>query len=251
MSDEENKGYTVEIPDDAVQEALDSVDRNKQARASGDDEETVVAVELDAPDENRTDDPSSEGGSEPTEEPRGPSRKDLIQTIDKLRAEAKAARERMLRIAADADNVRKRALKERQEAIKFGQEQLMRDLLVPLDNLERTLAHLPADSPDPAMQAWREGIEMVQLQFQEALAKHHLTSFSAMGQPFDPARHEALNRVEREDVEPGTVVEEMQRGYLLHDRLLRPALVGVACAPGELQIGASGEADQEQGQEDA
>jgi len=247
MSDKENKGYTAEIPDDAVQEALESVDRNNQSRASVDDpEETVVAVEVDAPGEDGA---AAAGGPEPAGESRGPSRQDLIQTLDKLRAEAKAARERMLRVAADADNVRKRALKERQEAIKFGQEQLMRDLLVPLDNLERTLAHLPADSPDPAVQAWREGIEMVQLQFQDALAKHHLTSFSAMNQPFDPARHEALNRVERDDVEPGTVVEEMQRGYLLHDRLLRPALVGVACAPGELQTGASGETDQ--GQEDA
>lgn len=251
MGDEESKGYTVEIPDDAVQEALESVDRNKQSRGSGDDpEDTVVPVEIEDPGGDGPDEPAA-GNSEQPAGSQGPTRQDLIETIEKLRAEAKAARDRMMRVAADADNVRKRALKERQEAVKYGQEQLMRDLLVPLDNLERTLAHLPADSPDPAVKSWKKGLEMVQLQFQEALAKHHLTSFSALGARFDPARHEALNRIERDDVEPGTVVEEMQRGYLLHDRLLRPALVAVACAPGELQSEACSDPSPGQEPEDA
>jgi len=220
MSESDEKGLSVDIPENAIQEALESV--GKKEEPSG-DEETLVAVEVEA---------AGEEEEAKTGEPRGPSREDLIQTVEKLRGEAKAARDRMLRIAADADNTRKRAIKERDEAIKFGQEGLLRDLLTALDNLERTLAHIPSKSEDSVIQGLKEGVGMVLKQFQDTLERHCLTSFSALGESFDPSRHEALGEKETDQAAPGTVLEELHRGYMLHDRLLRAALVTVACEPG-------------------
>lgn len=214
MSENDPKGMSADIPADAVQEALASVGKKNQTT---EDEETVVEVEVESPEEVRE----------------GPTREELIGTIEKLRGEAQAARDRMLRIAADADNTRKRAIKERDEAIKFGQEDLLRELLPALDNLERTLAHIPSDTEDPVILGLKEGLAMILKQFQDSLAKYDLTGFSAVGEVFDPARHEALNKMETDQAPPGTVLEEMHRGYMLHDRLLRPALVTVACPFGE------------------
>jgi molecular chaperone GrpE len=137
----------------------------------------------------------------------------------------------MLRVAADADNLRKRALKERDEAIKFSQEGLFRDVLPVLDNLERTLAHIPKESTDPALKTLTEGVGMVLRQLTDVLAKHNLRGFSALGEPFDPNRHEAISQMPSADHPPGTVMTMLHRGYTLHERLLRPALVVVAQAP--------------------
>ncbi|RLB59119.1 MAG: nucleotide exchange factor GrpE [Deltaproteobacteria bacterium] len=213
---EDNKGVTADIPAEAVEQALQSVARRPAAGEKGEGTEIPVVVEGDEPDGRQQ---------------RGPSREELTAALEKSRAEAKAARERMLRALADVDNQRKRLARERQEIIKYGQEGLLRDLLVPLDNLERTLAHVPGDNDDPAVVALRDGLAMVIKQFEDALARHGLQPFSALGKPFDPQRHEALQQVEDAECEPGTVIGEIHRGYLLHDRLLRPALVNVACAP--------------------
>ena len=210
MSENDQKSFSADIPEDAIKEALESVDRKTEAPA---EEETVVEVEV-----------------EPDAEQPGT---DLARELEKARQEAKEAKERMLRVAADADNTRKRAIKERDEAIKFGQEGLLRDLLTALDNLERTLNHIPEDSQDQAVQGLRQGLNMVLKQFQDTLARYDLTGFSSMGEMFDPARHEALSKKETDEVPPGTILEEMHRGYMLHDRLLRAALVIVACEPGE------------------
>ncbi len=226
MSENDLKGMSADIPEDAIQDALDSV--GKKNGASG-EEETLVEVEVGA---------DGEGGDEPT-------REELLRKIEELRSEAQAARDRMLRVAADADNTRKRAIKERDEAIKFGQEGLLRELLPALDNLERTLAHVPADAEDPVILGLKEGLAMILKQFQDSLAKYELTGFSAVGEMFDPNRHEALNQVETDQAPPGTVLEEMHRGYMLHDRLLRPALVTVAREPGRASQPAAEEPEKE------
>jgi len=216
MSENDQKSFSADIPDDAIQEALESVDRKDEAPA---EEETVVEVKVEPGGED-----SGDGGDAET---------DLAQALEKARQEAKEAKERMLRVAADADNTRKRALKERDEAIKFGQEGLLRDLLTALDNLERTLNHIPEDNQDQVVQGLRQGLSMVLKQFQDTLARYNLTGFASVGEMFDPNRHEALSKKETDEVPPGTVLEEMHRGYLLHDRLLRAALVIVAGEPGE------------------
>jgi molecular chaperone GrpE len=217
MSENDQKSFSADIPEDAIQEALESVDRKNEAPA---EEETVVEVEV----QPASEEAGADAGS------------DLAQELEKARQEAREAKERMLRVAADADNTRKRAIKERDEAIKFGQEGLLRDLLIALDNLERTLNHIPEDSQDPIVQGLRQGLSMVLKQFQDTLARYNLTGFSSMGEMFDPTRHEALSKKETDEVPPGTVLEEMHRGYMLHDRLLRAALVIVACEPGECAV---------------
>jgi len=135
----------------------------------------------------------------------------------------KDTHDRLLRIAAEFDNYKKRAAKEREDAQKFGIERLLKDFLPVADNLERALDH--AEEHD--LRQVIEGVKLVQKLFEAALAKHGVVGFSALGQPFDPNLHEALMQQES-DAPPGTVVSEMSRGYKLNDRLVRPAAVVVA-----------------------
>jgi molecular chaperone GrpE len=135
----------------------------------------------------------------------------------------KDTHERLLRTAAEFDNFKKRAQKEKEDVQKFGSERLLKDFLPVLDNLERALDH--AEQHDPM--AVVEGVKLVQKLFETTLAKHGVVGFSAVGKPFDPSVHEALMQQES-DADPGTVVSEMAKGYKLHDRLVRPAAVVVA-----------------------
>jgi molecular chaperone GrpE len=137
-------------------------------------------------------------------------------------AQLKDEHDRRLRAAADLENFRRRAQRERDEVQKFGSERLLKDLLPVVDNLDRALAAAPPD--DPLVR----GVGMVRKVFEEALARHGVEVFSALGKPFDPRVHEALAHLEVEGAEPGTVVAEHGRGFHLNGRLLRPALVAVA-----------------------
>jgi molecular chaperone GrpE len=102
---------------------------------------------------------------------------------------------------------------------------VLKDLLPAVDGLDRALAAVPEGDP------LADGVRLVRASLEQALAKHGLKGFSAMGQPFDPAHHEALLQVPSADQAAGTVVLEHARGWRLHDRLVRPAMVGVAIAP--------------------
>ena len=137
----------------------------------------------------------------------------------------KDTHERLLRSAAEFDNFKKRSAKEKEDAAKFGNERLLKDFLPVMDNLERALDH--AEQHD--LKSVVEGVKLVQKLFESTLARHGVTGFSAVGQPFDPSVHEALMQQES-DAPPNTVVSEMARGYKLHDRLVRPAAVVVAKA---------------------
>jgi len=135
----------------------------------------------------------------------------------------KDTHERLLRVAAEFDNFKKRATKEREDAQKFGIERLLKDFLPVADNLERALDH--AEEHD--LRQVIEGVKLVQKLLETTLARHGVTGFSALGQPFDPNLHEALMQQES-DAPAGTVVSEMSRGYKLNERLVRPAAVVVA-----------------------
>ena len=135
----------------------------------------------------------------------------------------KDTHERLLRTAAEFDNFKKRALKEKEDAAKFGNERLLKDFLPVMDNLERALDH--AEQHD--LKQVIEGVKLVQKLFESTLAKHGVVGFSAVGKPFDPNLHEALMQQES-DAPANTVVSEMAKGYKLHDRLVRPAAVVVA-----------------------
>jgi molecular chaperone GrpE len=141
------------------------------------------------------------------------------QTQERL----KDTHERLLRTAAEFDNFKKRVQKEKDDLRKFAVESLLKDFLPVGDNLERALDH--AEEHD--LRKVIEGVRLVQKMLSDALGKHGIVGFSAVGQPFDPNLHEALMQAES-DKPPGTVVSEMARGYKLHDRLVRPAAVVVA-----------------------
>jgi len=134
-----------------------------------------------------------------------------------------------LRTRADLENYRKRAQREKEELSRFANENLLREILPVMDNLERALEH--ARQSEAGNGGLLQGVEMTLGQFQRVLEKFGVTPVSAVGEPFDPARHEALGQLESAEHPPNTVVQELQKGYLLNERLLRPAMVMVAKAP--------------------
>lgn len=134
-----------------------------------------------------------------------------------------------LRARADLENYRKRAQREKEDLSRFANENLLREVLPVVDNLERALEHARQD--DGGNGGLLQGVEMTLGQLQRVLDKFGVTPLRSVGEPFDPARHEALGQLESTEHPPNTVVQELQRGYLLNDRLLRPAMVMVAKAP--------------------
>jgi molecular chaperone GrpE len=218
MSDSERKGgFAADIPADAVQEALRSVERVRGEAPA--DEPAAVVVEPVEPE-------ATPPGALEAEVKKLAAQLELStamgrETQQKLTAE----HERCLRLAADLENYRKRAAKEREEVQRFGNEKLLKDLLPVVDGLDRALAAAPADDP------LREGVKLVRASLEQVLARHGVVGFSALGARFDPAQHEALMQVPTREQPPGTVVLEHARGFRLNDRLVRPALVGVAVEP--------------------
>jgi len=157
------------------------------------------------------------------------SREELQQLLQAKEEEAKANEEKFLRQAAELENYKKRVARDKEDAIRFANEALIRDLLPILDNLERAVEHARGGGDGKPL---LEGIEMVLQTWLDALGKHGVTQVQAKGEPFDPEKHEAYAQVETEEVPPNTVVDEVHRGYFLRDRLLRPSLVSVAKPPG-------------------
>jgi molecular chaperone GrpE len=152
----------------------------------------------------------------------------LREKVEALEKEKRDTYERLLRAAADLDNLRKRTRKEIDEARLLAKEQVLKEILPGIDNLERALA---VASGEGGAEAIVEGVRLVLRQFQTALDRVEVKPFESVGQAFDPTRHEAISQIETADLPPGTVAGEMQRGYSIGNRLLRPALVAVAKAP--------------------
>ena len=159
----------------------------------------------------------------------GPDARDeRDERIKALEKEQKDTYERLLRTAADLDNFRKRARKDAEEARLKSREEVLREILPVIDNLERALV-AAGDATGPIV----DGVRIVLRQFQSALDRFDIKPFVAVGQPFDPTKHEAISQVASTEHPPGTVAVEMQRGYMIGERLLRPALVAVAKPPAE------------------
>ena len=138
--------------------------------------------------------------------------------------------ERLLRTTADFDNFKKRAAREKQEAIKFANEGLLQKLLPVLENLDMALAATQAARPEDG-QSLQSGVNMISQQLKNVLAEAGLEELDALGKPFDPNLHEALMQKETPDVPEGQVVQQLRKGYKFRDRLLRPAGVVVAKQP--------------------
>jgi molecular chaperone GrpE len=189
-----------------------------------------------------------------------PSAEAPASEIEELKRQLDEKQDRLLRALAEADNVRRRGQRDREEYVKYANESLLRDLIPVLDNLDRALVAVRAAGRPtaeasgemtgavraagrPTAEAGGEmtgpgnaasvlaGVELIQRELLKVLERAGVTRYSALGQPFDPTRHEAIARTVRTDVAPDTVVGEQLPGYLLHGRILRPALVAVAAAP--------------------
>jgi molecular chaperone GrpE len=138
--------------------------------------------------------------------------------------EAKNNYDRFVRQTAEIENFKKRALREKEDAIRYANETLIKELLPIVDNLERAVSHARAGGNGESLV---EGVEMILKGLFDALGKHGVSQISAVGQPFNPQLHEAMAQIESDSGTPNTVLQEHQKGYLLKERLLRPALVTV------------------------
>ncbi|PWU25329.1 MAG: nucleotide exchange factor GrpE [Candidatus Rokuibacteriota bacterium] len=176
---------------------------------------------------NREIDPTpSDGADLPAETPEAETRRLHEALADKTR-EIESLQDKNLRLAAEFDNARKRAARDREDQIRFANESLIRELLPVLDNFDRALQ---AAKSEPGAAAVTAGVELIQREVLRVLEKFGATPFSSVGQPFDPERHEAIARVPASSHPEMTVIGETARGYLLHGRVLRPAMVTVAMA---------------------
>lgn len=165
----------------------------------------------------------------------------LKQEISSANDEARKNWDLYLRERADLENARKRHQREREEAIRFANDRLLKEMIPVLDNLERAVDH--ADQGNDDNQGLLEGVNMTINQFRKALEDFGVKGINAIGAAFDPNLHQAMGQVESGEHAPNTVVSEFQKGYLLHDRLLRPSLVMVAKVPEEKAVNDSDEQD--------
>lgn len=166
---------------------------------------------------------AGDGQSAGTDQPGTPE-----ERIAALENEKNELRDRMLRVAAEFENYKKRARREIADAEIKGKEAILKDMLEVIDNLERATAAF-SENADP--KAVQQGVQLVLRIFQSKLERNDVRPLEAKGQPFDPRLHDAISQVPSADAAPGTVLTELQRGYRLGDRLIRPATVVVAVAP--------------------
>ena len=155
-------------------------------------------------------------------------REALESALAAAREEARQNHDRWLRAVAELENVKKRMARERAEAVRFANEAFIRDLLPIVDNLERALEHARGGGNGKSIV---EGVELVLKGLVDVLERHGVKKVEAAGVPFDPTHHEAVAHVETGELEPNRVLAQHQPGYLLNERLLRPALVSVSKAP--------------------
>jgi molecular chaperone GrpE len=182
---------------------------------------------IDGPAEGEQEDAVSESGSSAGAEP-------LAEQLEAAQAEIAALKDQALRGQAEAENTRRRAARDVENAHKFALEKFAADLLPVIDSLEKAVetAQAAADQgDDSAPAAIGEGVGLSLKLFYDVLGKAGITQINPVGEPFDPKLHEAMAMVENPDAEPNSVLEVMQRGYLLNGRLVRAAMVVVSKAP--------------------
>lgn len=214
------------IPDDA-----DDADPDDDAKP----EPEVRGEPLEGPVAGREDLPDSEVLLDEALEEGPPERQ-----IQRLRQQVTESNDRLIRLQADFENFRKRAYRDRQDALNYGHQNLVKDLLSVVDNLDRAIAHA-GQSGGGDLQNFLQGVELVRRELLGVFEKHHVVEVDALGKHFDPALHEAMAQVADETAPANTVVEVLEKGYQLRDRLVRPARVIVAKPPDAPADGGGGE----------
>jgi molecular chaperone GrpE len=189
-------------------------------------------------------DNTPEGGAEEEGLPSPEERIALLQqALEQRTREAAEMKDNYLRTAADFDNYRKRMQREMADFRKYANEQMALDLLTVVDHLGLALKH--AGESGETVQGLQEGVELVHKQLRSVLEKFGIKQFAAAGEPFDPARHDALMQVVTDELPENTVAQVMQDGYLYHDKVLRHAKVGVAKRPEAAAEAPAGQEEQQ------
>ena len=153
------------------------------------------------------------------------------ERLASVQAERDETKDRLLRLAAEFENWKKRARKEQDDAVAQAREKVLREMLDVVDNLERAVAMQAGGNGVVDGAAVLKGVNLVLRLFQQKLERNDVRPFEAKGQPFDPRQHEAISRVESAEVPAGAVANELQKGYRIGERLLRPAMVAVSSGP--------------------
>ncbi|NLO21396.1 MAG: nucleotide exchange factor GrpE [Syntrophomonadaceae bacterium] len=166
-----------------------------------------------------------ENGTEGVEAATSNESEALREQINKLQEELKQANDLYLRALAEADNTRKRAVRERDEYIKFASLPLVKKLLAVIDDLDRAISMF---GPEQNPEALLKGVEMIMSRMKEIVEQEGVQALDALGQPFDPQYHQPLTVEANSQYPENTVIEELQKGYLMHDRVIRPSLVKVS-----------------------
>jgi molecular chaperone GrpE len=151
----------------------------------------------------------------------------LEEQLAAKEAECRENWDRFVRERADLENFRKRSNREKEELLNYGTKSLLEEILPVVDNLERALSH----AGENGSTGLTEGVQMIHGMLLNAMKKFGVTPLETAGTPFDPAFHQAMTQIPTDEQPPNTVVEEFQKGYMLKERLLRPAMVSVATAP--------------------
>jgi len=229
VSQPDEKGsFSTSIADDVINEALKSVEKAKAA-VRGEPVPAAPAAPVPAPDAAPV-----AAVAAPSPDPANDEVATLKAQLElsmakgrELMGKVKDEHEKMLRAIADLENYKKRALKEKEDVQKFGSEKLLKDFLPVVDNFDRALEHARSSGD---IESLKKGVEMIRKLFEDTLGKHGVRSFSTKGQPFDPNKHEAMSAAETDEMPPNHVHSEYLRGFMLNDRLVRPALVVVSKA---------------------
>ena len=234
----------VESVSEAVREASGAAEATnaEEGDDAGDDVELLDADAL------LEEEAEAEEPGEPTEEEALRAR--VTQLEDELNVaqqQTKDTRDRLVRKAADFENARKRHQREKSDLSKFAGESVLKEMLPVMDDLERALQH----AGDAAESTLASGVEMVVRKFGQALSRRGVTPIDPTGEPFDPTFHEAIQQVDDPDVPHNTVHQVFQKGYMLHERLLRPALVVVAQGGAPRSLAPEPDAEDEASEADA
>ncbi|MGF1595283.1 MAG: nucleotide exchange factor GrpE [Kiloniellaceae bacterium] len=160
-----------------------------------------------------------------------------------LEAEVASLKDQLLRAMAETENVRRRAQREREDSVRYAAVPVIKDLLGVADNLQRALESVPEDLAEgnEQMKNLRLGVEMTQKELQSVFERHNIRTIDPLGERLDPHLHEAMYEIEDPDKPAGTVVQVVQAGYRLHDRLLRPARVGISKGGAKAAQGQAGQ----------
>jgi molecular chaperone GrpE len=152
----------------------------------------------------------------------------LKESLEEKEEELKTLYDKLLRTQAEFENYKKRMAKEKSDLIKYANEEMVKEILHTVDNLERATQHAKESNQSENI---TEGVDIILKQLLKSLERFGVSGFSSAGEKFDPNKHEAVIQMESAEHEPNTIIAESQKGYFLHERLLRPALVTVAKAP--------------------